>query len=78
MRDNIRAFVMDVLGKVVTGRIAEVLAKEKKQARVCTYMDGRMVSGGGGSRGNGGLDYSVKYSVSPFIHPFIFCHFFDC
>jgi len=66
---------------VVTGHIAEVLAKGEKQTRVCTFMDGRMVRARGEEekgRGKGGLDYSVKYSVSPFIHAFIFCHFFDC
>jgi hypothetical protein len=47
MRNNVRAFVLGVLGKVVTGGIAEVLVKEKKQTRVCTYMDGRMVRAGG-------------------------------
>jgi len=35
MRNNLRAFVLDVLAKVVTGCIAEVLTKEKKQKRVC-------------------------------------------
>lgn len=79
MRSIVRAFVRDVLGKMVTGRIAEFLAKEKKKTRVCTYMGGRMVKRAGGrKRGKGGLDYSVKYSVSPFIHAFVFCHFVDC
>jgi hypothetical protein len=54
MRNNVRALVLDVLKKVVMGRIAEVLAKEKKQTRVCTYMDGRMVRAGGGGGGGGG------------------------
>ena len=47
MHNNVRAFVLDVLRKVVTGRIAEVLAKEEKQTRVCTCTDGRMVRRGG-------------------------------
>lgn len=78
MRNNVRTFVLDVLAKVVTGHIAEVLAKEEKQTKVCTCMDGRMVREGGDSNGKGGLDYSVKYSVSPFVHAYIFCHSFDC
>jgi hypothetical protein len=37
---NVRAFVLDVLGKQVMGCPPEILAKENRQTRVCTYMDG--------------------------------------
>lgn len=48
---------------MVTGRIAEVLAKgEKQKEYVRTWMEGWLGRGGEGdekSRGKGGLDYSV-------------------